>query len=569
MRISIGEQYLESFESDQLEMDLKALGLTEEDLLEIDLKFEDLDMGDAQDDAGVDEKNLEQMRELSKAMETNEIESGLLEELEAISSPKEMKETIISQIKSKAIEAVQLKQSGDHKGALQAMREYKQLSSSHLAQSSGPSKDDLRIVIERYNEYARKALDLRKLGRPDLAKQVVLEIRKIKQIRERVELGGKIGAIPAPIGRRKEFSHDAEPSMPEKSWDSLLMLLEKQIEEASTPTQKKEAMILKKKVLKAQERDYPLPVYHVEQIEEKKKAVYPEIPEEHIQISVLSSIDLIPPSGMKSFFIEVEFSYGKDDYTNARSGSFSGMGSLPINWSVVIPIKSKRIGRGFKFSKVQVRLLCPQMLFSPKLLGSGDFRIGDLLDNAVVEGEVILRREKHLKGKLKMSVKCRNPLQSPNGVIVSKKLVIIENFLRRKSNFPEEKPNLTQESRTDISSYQDPNSLEMFVSNDVLQDEIDSLGHMIAVKKTKREEIPESLQKRYDQATFCIMMLEQSVSEGKLSLEEYLERLRASIAFHRELALDLKSKGNIVDAKRVLRRFKLMQKELAAAEESL
>lgn len=81
--------------------------------------------------------------------------------------------------------------------------------------------------------------------------------------------------------------------------------------------------------------------------------------------------------------------------------------------------------------------------------------------------------------------------------------------------------------------------------------------------ENKRESI--ELSDRYDSLALKKQLLEIEMQTGKLTLEMYIQRLDARIQCDRSLCATLLKSNRRMDAARVLRRIKLMEKEVAGA----
>ncbi|KAG9403539.1 hypothetical protein AC1031_006180 [Aphanomyces cochlioides] len=113
----------------------------------------------------------------------------------------------------------------------------------------------------------------------------------------------------------------------------------------------------------------------------------------------------------------------------------------------------------------------------------------------------------------------------------------------------------------DISTDQeDPHDVELLVSYDVICEEMEKLS-----KKLEIEPKQEVVVDRYESLALKKQLLEIDMQSGKLTLDVYLERLRARIVLDNALARALFQKGLKMDAARVLHRVKVMEQEIATA----
>ncbi|KAH9158531.1 hypothetical protein LEN26_002904 [Aphanomyces euteiches] len=113
----------------------------------------------------------------------------------------------------------------------------------------------------------------------------------------------------------------------------------------------------------------------------------------------------------------------------------------------------------------------------------------------------------------------------------------------------------------DISTDQeDPHDVELLVSYDVICEEMEKLS-----KKLEIEPKQEVVVDRYESLALKKQLLEIDMQSGKLTLDVYLERLRARIVRDKALARALFQRGLKMDAARVLHRVKVMEQEIATA----
>jgi hypothetical protein len=74
------------------------------------------------------------------------------------------------------------------------------------------------------------------------------------------------------------------------------------------------------------------------------------------------------------------------------------------------------------------------------------------------------------------------------------------------------------------------------------------------------------LAERLQTVEFKLQLLVLQVQSGELSLEAYLQQLKASIQANKQLAIRLKQNGLTAEAREALRRAKTMEQEISEVE---
>ncbi|KAG9291380.1 hypothetical protein G9A89_003484 [Geosiphon pyriformis] len=113
------------------------------------------------------------------------------------------------------------------------------------------------------------------------------------------------------------------------------------------------------------------------------------------------------------------------------------------------------------------------------------------------------------------------------------------------------------------------NNVDNIVSNLVLEHEINLANNLISSLKSQRKPIPEDLTDRKQALEIKMNLLIIQVQTGQLTMENYLNQVRASIIQFKKLALVFKQAGKIEEAKRALGRSKIMDGEVKEAEEAI
>ena len=108
-------------------------------------------------------------------------------------------------------------------------------------------------------------------------------------------------------------------------------------------------------------------------------------------------------------------------------------------------------------------------------------------------------------------------------------------------------------------------SVDLIVSNNVLEAELDQVTRQIAQYQVKKAKVPEDLTDRKQQLEIKMQLLVLQVQMGKLTMDAYLAQVRQAITDTKSMAVQFK-RGNKLDlAKRALARIKIMQDEVDEA----
>ncbi|CAJ0634052.1 16083_t:CDS:2 [Entrophospora sp. SA101] len=111
--------------------------------------------------------------------------------------------------------------------------------------------------------------------------------------------------------------------------------------------------------------------------------------------------------------------------------------------------------------------------------------------------------------------------------------------------------------------------VENIASNLVLQNEIELITNQITTLEAQRKPIPEDLLDRQNELEIKMNLLLISVQTNELTMAEYIERVKASIVNCKKLALFFKKAGKLDEAKKALRRSKIMEDEVKEVEEAI
>eukprot|EP00475_Leptophrys_vorax_P045202 TRINITY_DN930_c0_g2_i1.p1 TRINITY_DN930_c0_g2~~TRINITY_DN930_c0_g2_i1.p1 ORF type:complete len:900 (-),score=297.63 TRINITY_DN930_c0_g2_i1:567-3071(-) len=423
-------------------------------------------------------------------------------------------------IKKAGEEAINFKKSGQKDKALQAMKHYKALQEKflefkqdvdqlrELKDESAPqgggdfgeelgddegkavSPEDqkkLDLVHKRIKEYQKRAVEHKRNGSTDIAKQILLEVKKMQELAESLEIGeGDIKTLPKPISERKEYavvalsedsklsSHNSSVSeqssvtssvsAPSKGvkakleYQAILTRLSEQFNQAEADVKTimetakgqpqselpaikrrlKAAVEIKARIIKdldlvkaAAKEGLPPPVYHIENVMVERELYFPDIKKNEMVIHVKEGSDFKAPDGwtVSTSILTVEFGLPSLPKVSKTSGTFENDDNPKFDFkaSFVLPPPNK-IGRSFKFAKVDFKITSPRMLLGAVLLGEGEMKIGDLTDKCEIESEVPLKRKGRPVGKLNVVVRIRQPFKGKDIREVATDLLVIDHF---------------------------------------------------------------------------------------------------------------------------------------------
>ena len=112
-------------------------------------------------------------------------------------------------------------------------------------------------------------------------------------------------------------------------------------------------------------------------------------------------------------------------------------------------------------------------------------------------------------------------------------------------------------------------SVDLLVSNLVIQHEIDTVNAQITTFESQRKTVPDDLTDRKNSLDIKQNLLVIQVQTGQLTMDKYLDQVRANITSCKKLALVLKKAGKLEEAKKALGRSKIMESEVKEVEEAM
>jgi hypothetical protein len=112
-------------------------------------------------------------------------------------------------------------------------------------------------------------------------------------------------------------------------------------------------------------------------------------------------------------------------------------------------------------------------------------------------------------------------------------------------------------------------SVDTLVSNLVIQHEVEAVNAQITTLEAQHKSIPDDLTDRKNALEIKQNLLVIQVQTGQLTMDKYLDQVRASIVDCKKLALVFKKAGKLEEAKKALGRSKIMEGEVKEVEEAM
>ncbi|CAJ0843067.1 9766_t:CDS:2 [Entrophospora sp. SA101] len=230
-------------------------------------------------------------------------------------------------------------------------------------------------------------------------------------------------------------------------------------------------------------------------------------------------------------------------------------------------------------------------------LGKATIKLDTLLKKSEIHDvlELVDHVRKPTGGKLEIRIRLRTPYSQSEIITKTEKWLIIDEFNKDFTNSvtsPPKKPTTSSSSPPPASVASSSKTKEQNVSqslitsnteaintgkddveniasNLVLQNEIELITNQITTLEAQRKPIPEDLLDRQNELEIKMNLLLISVQTNELTMAEYIERVKASIVNCKKLALFFKKAGKLDEAKKALRRSKIMEDEVKEVEEAI
>ncbi|CAJ0753947.1 22026_t:CDS:2 [Entrophospora sp. SA101] len=223
-------------------------------------------------------------------------------------------------------------------------------------------------------------------------------------------------------------------------------------------------------------------------------------------------------------------------------------------------------------------------------LGKATIKLDTLLKKSEIHDvlELVDHVRKPTGGKLEIRIRLRTPYSQSEIITKTEKWLIIDdstesqqqkNFIESDSvTSPPKKPTTSSSSPPPASVASSSKTKEQNVSQSlitsnteaiILQNEIELITNQITTLEAQRKPIPEDLLDRQNELEIKMNLLLISVQTNELTMAEYIERVKASIVNCKKLALFFKKAGKLDEAKKALRRSKIMEDEVKEVEEAI
>ncbi|CAG8731297.1 8222_t:CDS:2, partial [Dentiscutata erythropus] len=133
---------------------------------------------------------------------------------------------------------------------------------------------------------------------------------------------------------------------------------------------------------------------------------------------------------------------------------------------------------------------------------------------------------------------------------------------------PDPPPSNTEVNELDLAEEQ-LNNADLIVSTGLIQEEIELLNSQILTLEAQGKPVPDDLFDRKSALEIKMSLMEIQVQTGQLTIDQYLDQVKASIADFKRLALIFKKAGKIEEAKKALVKCKVMENEVKQMEEAM
>ncbi|CAG8634985.1 8643_t:CDS:2 [Gigaspora rosea] len=131
----------------------------------------------------------------------------------------------------------------------------------------------------------------------------------------------------------------------------------------------------------------------------------------------------------------------------------------------------------------------------------------------------------------------------------------------------------TQSSNTEVNDLElaeeQLNNVDLIVSTGLIQEEIELINSQILTLEAQGKPIPDDLSDRKSALEIKMSLMEIQVQTGQLTIDQYLDQVKASIADFKRFALIFKKAGKIEEAKKTLVKCKVMENEVKQMEEAM
>ncbi|CAI5738306.1 unnamed protein product [Peronospora destructor] len=333
-------------------------------------------------------------------------------------------------------------------------------------------------------------------------------------------------------------------------------------------------------------RQNPLqPPPHYEIVRSSQNVVFelPFVPDDQIKVFVKGVNGLSQVAG-KSVFVKFCLSFPSGTSYEGQTAEFqissnsSFSTNIPENLASFVfrLARSRGTMRLFEIKKAVFEVWKPTTLFrNSELVARAYQELAPLLTCCEINAHIpfLGPNRKPCGGDIEIALQIRRPLKEKEIRLETVEELVIEQSSASSPNLvtigpkptPDHESAVLKEDQLGSTSApsDDPHHLDLIVSYDVINEELEkvaaklpSLAGPAAVEWSDR----------YDSLALKKQLLEIEMQTELLTLETYIERLHVRISADRVLVSQLVTSNRRLDAARVLRRIKVMEKELEGVE---
>ena len=500
-----------------------------------------------------------------------EMDSAVVEEkqqptrTQSVCAPSQADEIVDleKRIKLTKREAVRLKNEGDLKGAKSYVTQYKELQQR---------LDDLKSSRSDLAQTAEKLVLDGVVDAKRMAEYNVIFSKLEKQIQELQKMT-KLSSSLTTKGTRKSLGKEEQATIDLAEKANLLLT---------------RSRVTVQTVQESYKLGNPAPLFHLETFSYVKEWTNPDISRESMVVILDSCQDLIPVSGSKlSCYAVIEYTYGTDKQSQTRRSSTVSGVSPSFNFSCRFDIGSRtKIGKGFKFAKLTVKLYSPGFLFGETLVGECTIKLAPLMGKCDIDETFKLKKDGKSAGSVVMRISLHSPIETPEFREIKTELLVVDTVIaaalsapspaspapqsHSRENSESKKSSVTEEARIiseasgnvpdgiEPEDWKDPSNLNLLASVDLLHNEYDALESQIANGKSAGQAIAALEQRQADVHT----KMDELAAKLDSGIEEYFAHLQEQVLYQEKLVKALVAAKRKEEAKVVLARVKLMKKEM-------
>ena len=367
----------------------------------------------------------------------------------------------------------------------------------------------------------------------------------------------------------------------------------------------------------------PPPTYHTQ---DEKLAViheHKDVADDQLHLHLSAARDL---DSSASYTVTLQWEGGGQVVAYSSGGERGPAPEWKCRWPVVFGVRSKNVVKNVQRSRVVVVLYRQRLIMGSVEVGRGEMKLKDLAGRCDKREWVKVKDgDSKRVGEVCVEVRLRRALERLDMREVNRQLLVIDEF--EQSATPTLQPPQVQVTSPSSASHasaspssasrspspsspspattraaspaptptspaasssppssthpplpagvtdadiSDPHSILGILSNDVLEWEINThIPHTLTLARQRQDNTAvEDCMDRLTAAQTQLSILVQAVQAGKLTLDDYLGKLRENIERDSLVARELMRRGRKEDAKLVIQRVQLMRNELKTAEEN-